>query len=71
MRIEGSYLAFAELETALLGFLSHATGVATAALRCRRAAPETTLLSFGARHVHPAIAGMVEKSALQAGFDGF
>ena len=71
LRVEGSYLAFAELETALLGFLSHATGVATAALACRRAAPETTLLSFGARHVHPAVAGMVEKSALQAGFDGF
>ena len=71
LRIEGSYLGFAELETALLGFLSHATGVATAALECRRAAPETTLLSFGARHVHPALAGMVEKSALQAGFDGF
>ncbi|MEZ3116291.1 nicotinate phosphoribosyltransferase [Halobaculum sp. MBLA0147] len=71
LRIEGSYLAFAELETALLGFLSHATGVATAALACRVAAPETTLLSFGARHVHPALAGMVERSALQAGFDGF
>ena len=71
MRIEGPYLAFAELETALLGFLSHASGVATGALTCRRAAPDTTLLSFGARHVHPAIAGMVERSALIGGFDGF
>ena len=71
MRIEGPYLAFAELETALLGFLSHASGVATAALECRRAAPESTVLSFGARHVHPAIAAMVERSALVGGFDGF
>jgi nicotinate phosphoribosyltransferase len=71
LRIEGPYLAFAELETALLGFLSHASGVATAALECRRAAPDSTVLSFGARHVHPAIAGMIEKSALTGGLDGF
>ena len=71
MRIEGPYRSFARLETSLLGFLSHASGVATAALECRRAAPESNLLSFGARHVHPSIAAMVERSALVAGFDGF
>ena len=71
LRIEGDYLSFARLETSLLGFLSHASGVATAALDCRRAAPESNLLSFGARHVHPSIAAMVERSALVAGFDGF
>jgi nicotinate phosphoribosyltransferase len=70
MRIEGSYLDFARLETALLGFLSHASGVATAALDVRRAAPESTVLSFGARHVHPSIAAMVERSALVGGLDG-
>ncbi|PSQ04203.1 nicotinate phosphoribosyltransferase [Halobacteriales archaeon QS_6_71_20] len=71
LRIEGRYLEFAALETALLGFLSHASGVATAALECRRAAPATDVLSFGARHVHPSIAAMVERSALVAGLDGF
>ena len=71
MRIDGPYLAFARLETALLGFLSHATGIATAALDCRAAAPDSQLLSFGARHVHPAMTAMVERSALVAGFDGF
>ncbi|MFB6193558.1 MAG: nicotinate phosphoribosyltransferase, partial [Halobaculum sp.] len=71
LRIEGPYLAFAEFETSLLGFLSHASGVATAALACRRAAPKSTILSFGARHVHPAIAGMVERNALVGGLDGF
>jgi nicotinate phosphoribosyltransferase len=70
MRIEGDYLEFARLETSLLGFLSHASGVATAALDVRRAAPDSTVLSFGARHVHPAIAAMVERSALVAGLDG-
>ena len=71
MRIEGDYLEFARLETSLLGFLSHASGVATAALDVRRAAPESTVLSFGARHVHPSVAAMIERGALVAGLDGF
>jgi nicotinate phosphoribosyltransferase len=71
MRIQGPYLEFARLETSLLGFLSQPSAMATAALRARRAAPETSLLSFGARHVHPSIAGTVDRSALLAGFDGF
>ena len=70
MRIEGNYLDFARFETSLLGFLSHASGVATAALDVRRAAPDSQVLSFGARHVHPTIAAMVERSALLAGLDG-
>ncbi|WP_435062003.1 nicotinate phosphoribosyltransferase [Halobaculum sp. EA56] len=71
LRIEGTYLEFAALETSLLGFLSHASGVATAALECRRAAPDASVLSFGARHVHPSVAAMVERSALVGGLDGF
>jgi len=70
LRIAGPYLEFCRLETALLGFLSHATGVATAALEARRAAPDSLVLSFGTRHVHPSIAAMVERSALLAGLDG-
>ena len=71
MRIEGPYLAFARLETSLLGFLSHASGMATAALDCRVAAPDSQVLSFGARHVHPSMTAAVERSALVGGFDGF
>lgn len=71
MRISGPYLAFARYETALLGFLSHASGIATAALTVRQAAPESTVLSFGARHVHPSMAAIVERGALVAGLDGF
>ncbi|ELZ92947.1 nicotinate phosphoribosyltransferase [Haloferax mucosum ATCC BAA-1512] len=71
MRIEGDYLEFARFETSLLGFLSHASGCATAALETRTAAPDSTVFSFGARHVHPSIAAMVERSALVAGLDGF
>ncbi|SMO57581.1 nicotinate phosphoribosyltransferase [Halorubrum cibi] len=71
MRIEGNYLEFARLETSLLGFLSHASAIATAALDCRVAAPDSQVLSFGARHVHPAMTAAVERSALVAGLDGF
>ena len=71
MRIEGPYLSFARLETSLLGFLSHASAIATAALDCRVAAPTAQVLSFGARHVHPAMTATVERSALVAGLDGF
>ncbi len=70
MRIEGSYLEFCRLETALLGFLSHATGMATASLEARRAAPDSVVLSFGSRHVHPSIAAMLERCALIGGLDG-
>ncbi|WP_226011943.1 nicotinate phosphoribosyltransferase [Halomicrobium salinisoli] len=70
MRIEGDYLEFCRLETALLGFLSHPTGVATAALEARLAAPESTVMSFGSRHVHPSIGAMIERSALIGGLDG-
>jgi nicotinate phosphoribosyltransferase len=71
MRIEGNYLDFARHETALLGFLSHASAIATNALRARRAAPDSQVLSFGTRHVHPSIGTVVERSALLAGLDGF
>ncbi|ELZ06316.1 nicotinate phosphoribosyltransferase [Natrialba chahannaoensis JCM 10990] len=71
MRIEGPYLEFAEFETSLLGFLSQPSGFATAALESRLAAPDGTVLSFGARHVHPSIAATVERAALLAGLDGF
>ena len=70
MRIEGRYLDFARYETSLLGVLSQASGFATRALDARLAAPDSQVLSFGARHVHPSIAAVVERSALLAGFDG-
>ncbi|PSP73199.1 nicotinate phosphoribosyltransferase [Halobacteriales archaeon QS_3_64_16] len=71
LRIEGPYLDFARFETALLGFLSHASTMATRALEVRRAAPDSLVFSFGARHVHPSIAAVVERSALVGGLDGF
>jgi len=71
MRIEGNYLDFARFETSLLGFLSHASGIATNAMHVSQAAKGTPVLSFGARHVHPSMAAVVERSALIGGLDGF
>ncbi len=70
MQIRGDYLDFARYETSILGFLSHASGVATKALYARRSAKDKPMFSFGTRHVHPAIAPMVERSALVGGLDG-
>jgi nicotinate phosphoribosyltransferase len=71
MRIEGRYREFARYETSLLGFLSHASALATRALEARLAAPDVPVLSFGARHLHPSMAAVLERSALLAGMDGF
>lgn len=70
LEIEGRYLEFGHLETAILGLLCQASGVATMAARCRKAAGEKTLFSFGARRMHPAIAPMLERNAWIGGCDG-
>ena len=70
LEIEGRYLEFGHLETAILGLICQASGVATAAARCRRAAGEKGLFSFGARRMHPAIAPMLERNAYVGGCDG-
>jgi nicotinate phosphoribosyltransferase len=70
MQISGRYTDFAIYETPLLGLLCQSSGVATAALRCRIAALEKILLSFGARRMHPGIAPMIDRSAFIGGCDG-
>ena len=68
--IEGNYPDFGHYETPLLGLLCQASGVATASARCRKAAGERNLMSFGARRMHPSIAPMIERSAFIGGCDG-
>lgn len=68
--VEGNYQDFAVLETALLGFLCQASGVATKAARCRLAAGDRLVISFGARRMHPAITPMIERNAFIGGCDG-
>ena len=70
LEIEGDYFDFALFETAILGFLCQASGVATRAARCKKAAAGRPIISFGARRMHPAIAPMIERSAYIGGCDG-
>lgn len=69
MRIRGPYEAFGIYETALLGMLASSTGWATAAAEAKRAAGDKPVFSFGARHVHPAVAPVMERAALIGGAD--
>jgi nicotinate phosphoribosyltransferase len=70
LTLSGPYGAFAEHETAILGFLCQASGVATGAARCKLAAGERLVVSFGARRMHPAITPMIERAAYLGGCDG-
>ena len=69
LTLSGPYGAFAEHETALLGLLCQASGVATGAARCRLAAGDKPVISFGARRMHPAVTPMIERAAYLGGCD--
>ena len=70
LRISGNYRDFCRYETAILGFLCHASGIATAAAHIRIAAGDRPVYSFGSRRQHPAIAAMIERAAWIGGVDG-
>jgi len=70
MVLEGVYVDWAQYETALLGVLCQASGIATKAARCKKAAGERQVISFGARRMHPALAPMIERNAFVGGCDG-
>src|SRR5947208_8798837 len=70
MVLEGVYVDWARYETALLGVLCQASGIATKAARCKKAAGERQVISFGARRMHPALAPMIERNAFVGGCDG-
>src|SRR6059058_4399075 len=70
MVLEGTYVEWASYETALLGLLCQASGIATKAARCKKAAADRQVISFGARRMHPALAPMIERNAFVGGCDG-
>jgi nicotinate phosphoribosyltransferase len=70
LTLEGVYVDWAKYETALLGLLCQASGIATKAARCKKAAGERAVISFGARRMHPTIAPMIERNAFIGGCDG-
>ena len=69
LRVSGRYRDFAVYETAILGFLCHASGVASAAAHMKLAARDRPVFSFGSRRQHPAIAAMIERAAWIGGVD--
>ncbi len=70
MRIKGSYGEFGIYETALLGILASASAWAAAARECKKASGGKPFLAFGARHVHPAVAPVMERAAVIGGAAG-
>ncbi|MBO4797786.1 MAG: nicotinate phosphoribosyltransferase, partial [Candidatus Methanomethylophilaceae archaeon] len=69
MNIHGAYTKFGEMETAILGMLCQPTGIATAAARTKIAAGWKTVFAFGNRRMHPAISGVIDRSAYIGGCD--
>lgn len=67
VRIRGAYGAFGVYETALLGILASSSAWATAARECVEAAGNKPVLSFGARHLHPSVASVMEAIAVKIG----
>jgi nicotinate phosphoribosyltransferase len=70
MRISGPYEQYGALETPLLGILASSSGWATAAAEIAEAAGDSPVTVFGARHVHPAVAPVMERSAIIGGVGG-
>jgi nicotinate phosphoribosyltransferase len=70
LRIKAPYQSYGTYETAYLGILSHCSGWATAARECVDAAQGIPVVSFGARHVHPSVVGIMEYSAIVGGCAG-
>jgi nicotinate phosphoribosyltransferase len=70
MRIKGPYDQFGAFETVFLGMLASSSGWATAAREAKEAAGDKPVICFGARHVHPSVAPVMERAALVGGVDG-
>jgi nicotinate phosphoribosyltransferase len=70
MRIEGPYCEFGVFETVILGILASSSAWATAARECKDAASDKKILCFGSRHIHPAVAPVMERAAIIGGVDG-
>ncbi len=69
MNINGIYTEFGVIETAILGMICQPSGIATAAARTKIAANWKTVFAFGNRRMHPAISGVIDRSAYIGGCD--
>jgi nicotinate phosphoribosyltransferase len=70
LRFTAPYQTYGVYETSIVGMLAHCSGWATAARECVEAAGDIPIISFGARHVHPAVAGVMDYAAVVGGCSG-
>lgn len=70
LRIRAPYQTYGAYETAYLGMLAQPSGWAAAARECVDAARGIPIISFGARHVHPSVAGIMDYAAIVGGCAG-
>jgi len=70
LRITAPYQSYGLYETAIDGILACSSGWATAARECVEAARGIPVVSFGARHVYPSVAGIMDYSAIVGGCAG-
>ena len=70
LRIKAPYQSYGTYETTYLGILAHCSGWASAARECVDTAQGIPIISFGARHVHPSVVGVMEYSAIIGGCTG-
>lgn len=70
LRIKGPYQDFGLYETAILGIMASGSAWATAARECVDAAAGIPVVSFGARHIHPDVAGVMDYAAIVGGCAG-
>ena len=67
LRIISRYASFGLYETSICGILASSTGWATAANECVKAAGDTTVIAYGARHIHPNVAHIMDYSSIVGG----
>ncbi|MFC1928030.1 nicotinate phosphoribosyltransferase [Chloroflexota bacterium] len=70
LRITAPYQSYGLYETAIDGMLAHCSGWATAARECVEAARGIPVISFGIRHVHPSVVGVMDYAAIIGGCAG-
>lgn len=67
VEIFGRYSAFGQYETAILGILASSSAWTTAAREVIEAAGAVPVVSFGARHLHPNVASIMDYAAVVGG----
>lgn len=67
VELRARYSAFGIYETAILGILASCSGWISAAREVVEAAGDTPVISFGARHLHPNVASIMDYAAVMGG----